>query len=237
MRKFFARLFIFALTFAVGVCVVSRFYFEKPSRVLSEAERKSLFIQKVTGADDEEIAFLFYEMRSNNTQKVNTAKARLLEIYERNPAEKQRVTSQLIKATGKLCHSDGVDVDQTTIMANLLADFQSLEALDVLIDCSNERTSVGGLSYYNYATVPALLSYETKAVPKLKEKLKTAGNDVRCRAATILSAIDKNEAEIALKELISLGTDETVLDCFPSRMMKYENHQEGRNGRGSNASY
>lgn len=99
----------------------------------------------------------------------------LFKFVEKDSARRSYAAGKLIanikqtcQANEKYIQSDFVRVQSAS---NILAELEVTEALDTLIDCSNRRSPVGGLSSHNWGTAPAIIKYREKAMPALIEKM------------------------------------------------------------------
>jgi hypothetical protein len=110
----------------------------------------------------------------------------LVEFVKNDPARRSYAAGKLISEIKQACEANEKyihysDFARVQFASNTLAELEVIEALDTLIDCSNRRSPVGGLSPHNWATVPAIIKYREKAMPALIEKMgsQEVGRDVK----------------------------------------------------------
>lgn len=146
----------------------------------------TLNVKPIKWADKRKIDKIISSFGRGTEADRQTSSDSLVEFVGNNPDRRSYAAGQLIAETKLICSTAGKlnpfdttekfiksqsDFIKLQFMSNALADLEVIEALDTLIDCSNRRSQVGGLSYYNFPTVPAIIKYKEKALPALLEKI------------------------------------------------------------------
>jgi hypothetical protein len=113
--------------------------------------------------------------------------------------------------------------DKLRMMSDIFAELKSIEGLEMLIDCLDYKHIIGGLSYNNYATMPAIIQYKELAVPILKKKMSSSKSEIRCQIASVLTFTSNNDVLQFLIKTKENEKDEEVLDCLIGCISAFEN--------------
>jgi hypothetical protein len=152
-------------------------------------------------------------------------KEQLLKFAKQSDKNKTEVTKVLIEESVRICNEKVDDLfsnvsrsnfNKLRSMSNILADLKSIEALDILIDCSEYRDFLGGFSSRHYATQPAILSYKESAMPTLMRKMSKSTSEIKCNIANTLAEIGGDEAKDFLIKTKADEKDKKVLECLTS---------------------
>jgi len=175
------------------------------------------------GRRAEDLPELLALIRDPGQLNREAASERLVELSKN---QGDRVSGPLIAEISRLCASREEyykyeNFEAVRLLANILAERQNIMALDPLIDCADFVGGTGGSSPNNYATVPAILSYKSKAVPVLTKKLRTGNSEVKCQIARILANLSTQPKEMSpedieniLNNALKVENDEIVQDCI-----------------------
>ncbi len=170
--------------------------------------------------NDEEITNLIKSLETFNTETKSKSFTKVVEIANNDPAKKVEITTKLMGEIKEICNYDKIIYSEALFqkvgtMSEILAKLQSTEALDILIDCSNNVRPAGTQAINEFATIQGIINYPDKALPTLKLKLSDSNTnkDVKCRISDILTEIGGSQAESILQEASKKETEEEILRC------------------------
>lgn len=179
---------------------------------------------------EEEIAYLIDSIKLPDAARRERTVARLFEIAEKNDEKKARVTLKLVGELRRMCDQSGsVSFDlfqQGFTISHILADLQSMEALDALTDCANTTPPGHTQAINDFLSMSAIIKYREKAIPELRRKLNGNRADIKCRLASILTSIGGSEVETILKEAQGKETDEEILYCLRRSLSAFRIHKK-----------
>jgi hypothetical protein len=187
-----------------------------PGKSVSKKEPEIVYPSN--SADTQKIDEIISDLGTGNAEGKKDLSNRLIEIIMNNP-DSNYATSRLISETARIC-SEGETIYspekfyKVQYMSNILAELQRTEALEVLVDCSNRRIPVGGLSSRYFATMEAITKFKEQALPVLKEKLSDGDDNIKCQITSALNTIGGDEAQRILKEAAQTETDQRILGCI-----------------------
>lgn len=219
MKNISLRFTLFALTFVVGVLFSAFLVFQNSAadKVVNHPIPKNV-------AAKGEFADVFYALRTDIVGKRNVTINQIHSFADNDAGNRNQIVGAMIGETAKLCSTkyfDGADFDEMEIIAGILADWQATEALDALIYCSDKRTSVGGLSYFNYPTMPAIIKYEQSAIPTLERKLNDPDTpkEIKTHIISLLIMIGGSQIRGIMIEALKYQTDEETVE-YLNRVIK-----------------
>lgn len=147
----------------------------------------------------------------------------LIAIGKQSANQRTDISQELIKQGKTICLEKNSSLFSRTsfnklrAISDILAEMESIEALDMLIDCSDYVENIGGLSPFHSATMPAILKYKEKARQILMKKWYTSSSTIKCNIANALTETGRAEgAEVKsfLKNRIEHESDKVVLECL-----------------------
>ncbi len=163
--------------------------------VETPANQNTKSAKTIKRADKQKIDELISSLGRDIGENSQKSSDSLIKFVGNNPDRRSYAVDQLMAETTRICGTNErfihSDFDKLRSMSNALADLEAIEALDLLIDCSNRRSPVGGLSPSNYPTISAIVKYKEKAFPALIKKMwaKETDREVKDRIPSIWSII------------------------------------------------
>ncbi len=158
---------------------------------------------------------------------------RIEDIAKSDPAKGKEIIEKLTADIQEICvdhHYSESLFPKVKTMPMILSDLGSIEALDVLIDCSTNTPQVASHVYGDGVTVPAIVSYKNKALPALEKRLRRPVGNVddeilKCTIATIPSRIGSKEAKQTLIDASQNETDKEALSCMNVSLSRFQNQK------------
>jgi hypothetical protein len=144
----------------------------------------------------------------------------LATIGKQSAKQRTEITRELIEQGKMICMEKNsrpfsrTSFDKLRLMSDILAEMDSIEALDMLIDCSDYAEDIGGFSPFHFATMPALLKYKEKARPILMKKWNTSSSKIKCNIANALTETGGVEVKNFLENKVEQESDKEVLECL-----------------------
>jgi hypothetical protein len=178
-------------------------------------------VQPVKDKDKRKLDVLLTNMIQSKSLNYEESFKELNTAVDKNLPNKTYITMRVLDKVIQICNDENSinsidDMNALKLLANILADFQTVEALDTLIVCSDHRHPVGGLSYFNYPTVPAIIKYKEKAYPYLEKKLLSSdvNSEIKCNIVAILADKGSWEGEKILMIARKTETKQMAKYCI-----------------------
>ncbi len=150
-------------------------------------------VQPIKAKDKRKLDAMVNNLIQNKNRYDEKSIKELTADVDNNPLNKTYVAKKVLDKVIQICNDENStksidDMKVLGTMSNILADFQTVEALDVLIECSDRNGPYGGESFYNNETVPAIVEYQEKAYPYLERKLLSSdiNSEIKCTIVSIL---------------------------------------------------
>lgn len=163
---------------------------------------------------------LIKSLGSTNIELRQRSAEQLIAIGKQSPKQQTEISRELIKQGKTICREKNsrafsrTSFDKLRIMSDILAEMESFEALDMLIDCSDYTEDIGGLSPFHSATMPALIKYGEKAKPILMKKWNTSSSTIKCNIANVLTETGGGEVKSFLENKVKYESDKEVIECL-----------------------
>ena len=169
---------------------------------------------QITSGDDQTNE-LVQQLLSNNEGDRQRVKGKIILLARQAPEARARVIQALIQfvevSDTELRLSSAAHYDAWSSAIELLGELKATEALGLLIECISCNNGTGGLSFYRYPALRAIVMFGPAAVPKLAVALNDSSPVKRKYAALALGEIGGAEAKMALEEALIKEQDSSVI--------------------------